>query len=93
MHIVRLVIHSATDKYGHFLVLIIWIKRFIASSSFAMFNCGAQLTSQICYEDNNLFYLRFYLTTLTVAQTLKRRMIGWLMKNEFEGIWKEAVVA
>jgi hypothetical protein len=34
-----------------------------------------------------------YLTMLSVAQTLYRRMIGWVMNNELERIWKEAVVA
>jgi hypothetical protein len=34
-----------------------------------------------------------YLTTLSVAETVRQRNIGLLMPNELERIWKEAVVA
>jgi hypothetical protein len=39
----------------------------------------------------HLFIL--YLATLSVADTLKRRMIGWFMINELERVWKETDVA
>jgi hypothetical protein len=32
-----------------------------------------------------------YLTTLSVAQAVRRRMIGWLVNNELQRICKEAV--
>jgi hypothetical protein len=41
----------------------------------------------------NLFNYLFYLTTLSVAQTIYRPMIGWLMNNALERIWKESAVS
>jgi hypothetical protein len=44
------------------------------------------------------YYLFIYfgsmicLTTLSVAQTVQRRMMGWLVNNEWERMWQEAVV-
>jgi hypothetical protein len=40
-----------------------------------------------------IYFLILYLTTLLVAETMQRRMLGWLMHDEFEGVWKEAVMA
>ena len=34
-----------------------------------------------------------YLMTLSVDQTTQRLRVGWLLKNEMEGIWKEATGA
>lgn len=34
-----------------------------------------------------------YLTTLLVAQTVGRKIIGWLMNLELERMWKKAVVS
>jgi hypothetical protein len=40
-----------------------------------------------------LFIFVVYLTTLSVAQTIFHRIIGWIMNSELERIRKEAVVA
>jgi hypothetical protein len=34
-----------------------------------------------------------YLTTLSVGQKTKRRMVVWLESNELERVWKEALMA
>jgi hypothetical protein len=31
--------------------------------------------------------------TLLVAQMIWRRLIGWLMNDELEGMWKELILA
>jgi hypothetical protein len=49
----------------------------------------------ICVINLFIFMCLFivYLTTLSVAQTIERRMIKWSMNNELETTWQEAVVA
>jgi hypothetical protein len=37
--------------------------------------------------------MNVYFAVLSVFQTLKRRIAGWLVNNELERIWKEAVVS
>lgn len=39
-----------------------------------------------------LFLFMVVLTTLSVVQTIQRRLIGLLMNNELEMTWKESVV-
>jgi hypothetical protein len=53
------------------------------------------LAITILTQVDDLYKERFivYLTTLLVTQTIQRQIIGWLMDNESERIWKEAVVA
>jgi hypothetical protein len=34
-----------------------------------------------------IYLLLFYLTMLSVAQTEKCQMMGWLMNNELERVW------
>jgi hypothetical protein len=43
----------------------------------------------MCFE---FCLLIVYLTTLSVAQTMWRRVLGWVVNNELEMAWKEAVV-
>jgi hypothetical protein len=49
------------------------------------------------YEAYTIFFVFnffvFYLMTLSVAQTKKRQMIGLLVGNEMERIWKERIIS
>jgi hypothetical protein len=40
----------------------------------------------------NIDLSMFYLTRLSVAQSIRRRMAGLLTNNELERMWKEAIV-
>jgi hypothetical protein len=45
------------------------------------------------FSSFSFVYFMFYLTMLSVPQTNQRRVVGCLMNDEFERMWKEAVVA
>jgi hypothetical protein len=46
-----------------------------------------------CRHETDSFSSLVYLTTLSVVQTIFRRMIGWIMNDKLEMTWKEVVVA
>jgi hypothetical protein len=45
------------------------------------------------YELRNSVLLAVYLTTLSVAQSVQRRIIEWLINSKLGQIWKQVVVA
>jgi hypothetical protein len=52
--------------------------------------------SEVAYHNPVVAYLAYlsviYLTTLSVAHNIWHQMTGWLMSNELERNWKEAVM-
>jgi hypothetical protein len=50
------------------------------------------IRNRIRYSFLLIYLFVVYLMTLSVAQTIQRRMVGRLMNTELERMWKEAVV-
>jgi hypothetical protein len=47
----------------------------------------------LSYRQRTISLFIVYLTTLFVAQIISRKIKGWYVNDEFESMWKEAVVA